>query len=141
MSRPNGAETSSSGAARHVCVYIYFYIYMYRTCLCKFYLLFFLNLAFSPSPKNDRSNMDIATHHLHLKASNHLQALPKPLMKQKRAFRSSLLQSQRMQHHQAPPGHTPCQGKWAAPCLGRPLLQSVLRQVFMKLYAELLYSS
>lgn len=80
---------------------------MYRTCLCKFYLPFFLNLEFSTSPKNDRSNMDMATHHLHLKASNHVQALPRPLLKQKRAFRSPLLQSQRMQHHQAPMGHTP----------------------------------
>lgn len=121
-----------------VCAYV-LYIYMYRTCLCKFYLPFFLNLAFSTSPKNGRSNMDMATNHL--KASNHLQALPRPLLKPEQAFRSSLLLSQRMEHSQTPTGHTPSQDKWAAPSLGWPLLQSLLRQVFMKLYAELFYSS
>lgn len=37
-----------------MCVYTYFYIHI------------------STSPKNNRSNKDMATHHFHLNASNHL---------------------------------------------------------------------
>lgn len=139
MSRPDGTDTSSSEAAGNVCVCTYFYIYMYRTSLCKFCLPSFLNPPFSTFPKNGSSNMDMANHHL--KASNHLQALPRPLLKKKQAFRPSLLQSQRMPTSPDTTGHIPSQDKWAAPCLGRPLLQSLLWQVFMKLYAELFHSS